>query len=373
MRETMVRQMRLTDISIRSLDAPAKCAAIFSDDIIAGFGVRVSVGGTKSFVLTHGPRRQRETIGRVGVISLQAARAEAKLRLAQYTLGKTRPREISWNVAKDEYLAERKQTLRERTHYQYSYFLNRTFRYGTTKLSEISPHDLSDTLAKLHQTPVSQRYAFCVIRAFMRWAHRKHYLDRNPMERMQPPNSYVARDRVLTNEELVRVWNAAGTDTFGKIVKLLILTGQRRGEITQLTGGMVKDDTITLPASLTKNGRQHTFPLGAAARSLLDPRLAPDAYFFRALGKTTPFDGFSKCKPKLEKRSDVSNWTLHDLRRTFASGLAAQGIALPIIERLLNHVSGSFGGIVGVYQRYDFMPEMRHAIAKWEDFVIRLV
>jgi integrase len=83
-----------------------------------------------------------------------------------------------------------------------------------------------------------------------------------------------------------------------------------------------------------------------------------------ASGKITPFNGYSTGKPKLDKRCGVTGWTLHDLRRTFASGLAAQGVQLPVIERLLNHVSGSFGGIVGVYQRYDFMPEMRDASAK---------
>ena len=93
----------------------------------------------------------------------------------------------------------------------------------------------------------------------------------------------------------------------------------------------------------------------------------------RARGKTTPFNGFSKSKRNLDKRCGFSDWTIHDLRRSFASGLAAQGIQLPVIERLLNHVSGSFGGIVGVYQRYDFMPEMREAIKKWETHVRRLV
>ncbi len=365
--------MRLTDISIRSLQTPEKGAVIFADDIIPGFGVRISEGGTKSFVLTHGPRRQRETIGRVGVISLQEARGEAKLRLAQYTLGKNKPKPIAWSTARDEYLAERKARLRASTYTAYEYFLNRDFRYGATKLSEITPYDLADSLDRLRQSPSSERYAFCVIRAFMRWAHRKHYLDHDPMERMQAPDPCAPRERILTSEELGRVWQAAGNDTFGKIVKLLILTGQRRGEITQLTGCMIGKDTITLPATLTKNGRQHRFPLGSLARSFLDPRQAADEYFFRALGKTTPFNGFSKCKPKLDERAGVYDWTLHDLRRTFASGLAALGVPLPVIERLLNHVSGSFGGIVGVYQRYDFMPEMRDAVLKWEGHVLARV
>lgn len=153
--------MRLTDIRIRSLKIPESGAVVYPDDHVSGFGVRVSEGGTKSFVLTHGPRRQCETIGRVGVLSLHDTRAEAKRRLAEYTLGKARPKIIS----------------------------------------------------------------------------------------------------------------------------------------------------------------------------------------------------------------GVSAWTLHDLRRTFASSMASIGVQLPVVERLLNHVSGSFGGIVGVYQRYDFMPEMRDAISRWEEHI----
>jgi integrase len=162
------------------------------------------------------------------------------------------------------------------------------------------------------------------------------------------------------------VWLASRDDTFGRIIKLLILTGQRRGEITNLKGGMVAADTITIPAWRAKNSRKHTIPLGDLAKSVVGTVPSTDTCLFPAEGLTTPFNGFSKCKPKLEKRAQVYDWTIHDLRRTFASGLAARGVALPVIERLLNHVSGSFGGIVGVYQRYDFMPEMREAIEKWE-------
>ena len=365
--------MRLTDIRIRSLKIPESGAIIYSDDHVSGFGVRVSEGGTKSFVLTHGPRRQRETIGRVGVLSLHDARAEAKRRLAEYTLGKTRPRVISWEEAQKEYLAEMKKKLKQRTHHDYTYHLDRHFRYGPTKLHELTPHDLNKNVEKLDDTPAQQRYAYVVLRAFLRWAHRKHYLDRNPMERMKMPHPYVPRTRVLTNKELRLIWNAAGDETFGRIVKLLILTGQRVGEITKLTGDMVGEDTITLPAWLTKNKREHTFPLCMTAQSILKPWVGPNICFFPARGATTPFNGHSPCKRKLDLRCGVSEWTLHDLRRTFASGMASIGVQLPVVERLLNHVSGSFSGIVGVYQRYDFMPEMRDAVSRWEAHVSKIV
>ncbi len=364
--------MRLTDYTIAALKAPPSGVAVYFDDTLAGFGVRVSMGGTKSYVLTYGPRRTRETIGRVGVVKLAAARAEAKQRLAQYTLGRDKPKAVPWDKARDEYLAEIVGDVKPRTLADYTYILNRHFKYGPTKLLDLSPHDITASIDRLARTPAEQQHAYVVLRAFMRWAHRKHYLDRNPMERMQEPRSYVARTRVLTDNELARIWKAAGDDTFGRIVKLLILTGQRRGEITQLTGSMAGEDAITIPAWLAKNSREHAIPLGRMANAILTPRVGKGACFFPALGKETPFNGFSKCKPKLEKRAGVSGWTLHDLRRTFASGLAALGVPIPVIERLLNHISGSFGGIVGVYQRYDYMAEMRNAIDRWEMHISKL-
>jgi integrase len=365
--------VRLTDPRIRSLVPPKSGVFVVNDDLFPGFGVRVSTGGTKSFVLTYGPRRQRETLGKVGVLSLHDARKEAKRRLAEYTLGKEKPRAIAWDDAAREFLADKARKLKPRTHFDYTYILGKHFKYGPTKLTDLTPYDLNRNLDRLSKTPAEQQHAYVILRAFVRWAHRKHYFDRNPMERMQAPQRYIARDRILTMDELRKVWLAAGDDTFGRIIKLLILTGQRRGEITKLTGSMVGDDTITLPKWLAKNSRQHTFPIGPMAKELLGPPIPPQACYFPALGRKTPFDGFSKCKPKLEQRCGVSEWTIHDLRRTFASGMASLGVTLPVIERFLNHISGSFGGIVGVYQRYDFMPEMREAIAKWENHVRSMV
>ncbi len=365
--------MRLTDISIRALKPKNEGAAIFYDDGLSGFGVRVSEGGTKSFILTHGTRRQRETIGRVGVISLQEARAEAKRRLAEYTLGREKPRSIAWSDAVEKYLGEVAATCKLRTHEDYDYFLKRYVRYGDMRLSDISPHDIRATIERLAHAPAVQHRTYTVLRAFLRWAHRQHYIDRDPMERMQAPPASTPRDRILSDDELKRVWCAAGDDAYGRIVKLLILTGQRRGEITGLTGAMVSMDTITFPPEHTKNGRLHVLPLGTTAKAILGRPRAKDALYFPARGRTTPFNGFSKGKRNLDKRCGFSDWTVHDLRRTFASGLASIGVQLPVIERLLNHVSGSFGGIVGVYQRYDFMPEMHDAIMRWEGRIHQIV
>lgn len=163
---------------------PRAGAVIYYDDQLAGFGIRISEGGTKSYVLTHGPRRRRETIGRVGVINLKDARKEAKRLLAEYTLGKHQPLPKSWRSAVAEYLGEVRLRLRPATYESYKRHLNRQFRFGDTRMSQIAPHDLHRDLDRLRDRPGEFHHAFCALRAFVRWAHRRHYFDRNRMERM---------------------------------------------------------------------------------------------------------------------------------------------------------------------------------------------
>jgi integrase len=172
------------------------------------------------------------------------------------------------------------------------------------------------------------------------------------------------------------VWQAAGElGPYGAMVRLLILTGQRRGEVA----GMEWDELDlenriwTLPRERVKNDRRHEVPLSLqtiAIRGL--PRIG-DKYVFSVNG-TAPANNFGDNRARLRGLlGDMSPWVIHDLRRTVASGMARLGISLAVIEKVLNHVSGSFAGIVGVYQRHEFAEEKRAALEKWADHVERLV
>jgi hypothetical protein len=187
--------MHITDLSIRALKAPEKGAVIYYDDTVPGFGIRVSQAGTKSFVLTHGARRHRETIGRVGIVGLQDARRAAKERLAEYTLGKHKPRAVAWNAALQTYLGELRAKRRKSTVDEYERLLTKHFPFGDMRMTEISQHELEKDLDKLSG---SERFhAFTALRPFIRWAHRKHYVDRNPMERMASLCNHRSANRLL--------------------------------------------------------------------------------------------------------------------------------------------------------------------------------
>ena len=343
--------MRLTDIAIRALKLPEKGVVYYTDDTLTGFGVRVSEGGTKSFVLTHGPRRTKETLGRVGILSLQEARGEARRRLAEYTLGKTRPLSKAWSVALEEFLEEVEAKNRDSTLKSYRRHLETHFKFGTTKLEALTPHDFQRALDKLKDRPAERHHAFVYVRIFVRWAYRKHYLDRNPLDRMQTPRASKPRERTLTDEELRKVWDACPDDPFGRIVKLLIICGQRTGETSRILPPMISGDLIRLPGELTKNGREHTFPCPKMAKPYL---------------RHLSYNGFSKGKARLDKASSVYGWTLHDLRRTFRTKWASLGISRDVAERYINHVSGVQAGITTTYDRHTYLPEMREAVAKWE-------
>jgi integrase len=186
----------------------------------------------------------------------------------------------------------------------------------------------------------------------------------------------VSRDRVLSDDELRLVWKAAeGMGwPFGPMVQLLVLTGQRRSEVAGMEWQEVDLEKATwvIPSHRTKNAEAHLVPLSPPAVAILASLPRVGDYVFTTTGRT-PVSGFSRAKAALDGRAEIAPWRLHDVRRTVASGMARLGVNLPVIEKVLNHTSGSFAGIVGVYQRHSFADEKRRALEVWGRFVEELV
>jgi integrase len=191
------------------------------------------------------------------------------------------------------------------------------------------------------------------------------------------------RERVLSDSELRLVWNAAGDDHFGAIIKLLMLTGQRADEIASLRWSEIGDDVITLPSERTKNHRAHVVPLTGLTLDILraQPRRANDDGVLRDLvfgvGQRG-FSGWSRSKARLDERIAEENgkplpgWRVHDLRRSVATGMAAFGIQPHIIEAVLNHVTGSRSAVSRIYNRSTYEPEKRRALDLWGSHITAL-
>jgi integrase len=205
------------------------------------------------------------------------------------------------------------------------------------------------------------------------WAVKRGAIEGNPFLNL-PVAPTLKRERVLTDDEIAGIWRATdGAGPFNGIVRLLLLTGQRREEVAGMTWAELSDDlsTWTIPASRAKNGATHIVPLSAPAQDLLRGVPRSGELVFPGLRGT--FNGFSPAKATLDTKSGVTNWRLHDLRRTMATGLQRLGVRLEVTEQVLNHVSGSRAGIVGVYQRHDFASEKRAALDAWGAHVLAVV
>jgi integrase len=217
------------------------------------------------------------------------------------------------------------------------------------------------------------------IKTFFRWCVERGVIERSPAERVRAPALEVSRDRVLTDDELRAVWTASlrNTGHYGRIVRLLLLTGQRREEVAAMAWSELDlaARSWTLPAQRTKGARLHMVPLS----DLMIGELSAVDRVGRLLFQSTadpegdrPFSGWTKAKLALDKASGVTNWRLHDLRRTAATGMARLGISPPVIERVLNHAS-SAGPLAAIYQRYDYAKEKREALEAWALEVARLI
>jgi integrase len=215
--------------------------------------------------------------------------------------------------------------------------------------------------------------------AMFTWAMREGLAESNPVANTVK-RTQRARDRVLSDGELRTLWNALDDDDYGKILKLLALTGCRANEIANLHWQEIdfQQSVISLPPERVKNARRHNVPMVAAVVDILktQPRTEGCDLVFNYRGRK--FTSWTTRKRWLEKRiaeagQTIPDWRPHDLRRTCATGMARLGVSIPTIEKCLNHTSGTFAGIVGVYQHHDFANEKRQALTLWSEHVLALV
>jgi integrase len=235
------------------------------------------------------------------------------------------------------------------------------------KLAAVTRQDVMDAIGALKSSPGEAQHAFVAIRTMMNWTVAHGLLPHSPVPRLKIRTT--SRSRILTDPELKAVWARAQEVgyPYGTLVQLLILTGQRRGEIASLRRSYVADDTITLPSYLTKNKHEHKFPIGTLTKAVLVGLPNTSDLYFPARGTIDqPINGWSKAKREFDKPLQIAPYTLHDLRRTFSSNLAKLGVSIQVAEKLLNHVSGTTGGIVGVYNRHSYWAECIQAIAQYE-------
>jgi integrase len=383
--------MKLTQPTVNGLALPTgKTDAIFFDDDVPGLGLRLRSGGKRSWVFQYGigSKQRRMTLGTAPALTLAVARKTAAELHARVRLGEdpAATKRDSQRRAADTfeatlrlYLPEKKQAVAPGSYVATERHLLRYAKplhgLGVALLSRRDIGGLLASLAISSGGPTANKTRSS-LSAFFAWCMARGLVEQNPVT-----GTLVApeqpRERVLPLAELAAVWRACDDNAYGAIVKLLMLTGQRREEIGGLHVSELIDerDGIALPPSRTKNKQAHFIPLSAPAQAILagQPSQAGGFIFGRK-----PFTSWSRGKWVLdaalaEAGAELRPWTLHDLRRSVATGMAELGVAPHIIEAVLNHISGHKAGVAGIYNRATYEREKRTALVMWAEHVTAAV
>lgn len=338
---------------------------MYFDTKTPAFGIRI--GKTrKTWLVLKEPNRTKVRIGHYPDLPLSIARRKALVVLGNPLLRSEAP---SFDEARDEFLSQG--TWREASRYEINRTLRRHFHWSKT-LDKINHQDIQQIIDGI--TAKSEAaHALKDIKSFFSWCVPR-YIPHSPCEGLKTPLRYSPRQRILSYNELQATWKAAGAlGAYGTRFRLLLTTGQRWGQINALRRSDISDGLIHFSPEIMKSAREHVIPYFHLTASLIDSIPNTGDMLFPARGIDKPATYQGKLKLELDKLSGVTNWTLHDCRRVFASGMASLGVSLPTVERCLAHQSHSFAGIVQVYQLHSWLPEMRIAYEKWENHLSNLV
>ena len=384
--------IHMTKSAVDALKAASK-DTVYWDAGLPGFGVKVTPRSRKVFVVLYriggaGSRLRKYTIGPYGRVTLQMARAEAQKVLAARLEGRdpaTEKRESKRRMTADRvddlievFIVQHVSKTRKAA--EISRLLRREVvsRWGNRCVHAIGKRDIVELASEIAQrgTPMAANTLLKVIKTFLNWCVGRAVIDASPAEGVPLPGKEVARDRVLTNNELASVIRAGRQigGAYGGIVEMLALTGQRREEVAQMVGDEIdfNSRTWTLPGSRTKNGKPHIVHLSEACIKLIKRASGLGSYVFSISG-VKPFQNFTNAKRALDELSGVTGWRLHDLRRTCVSGMAGLGVPPHVADKILNHQSGTISGVAAVYQRHDFLAERKLALEQWGQYIETLV
>jgi integrase len=383
--------MKFTQAAVAKFKMPeGKFEHIEFDDNMPGFGLRVRNGGKRehrTYILQYkiGPKQRRMTLGNVAKIDLNEAQRTARKIFGRIAEGKDPANEKAvartdashtFDAIASEFLRVQQAKLKPRTFMETQRFLQKHWkplhRLALTSISRARVAAQLRVIARDHGL-VSADRARAALSAFFSWAMGEGLAEANPVIGTNKAAGEIkARDRVLTDKELATVWNGLPENDYGRIVRLLILTGCRRDEIGSLRWSEIGKEArlIALPGERTKNGRVHDVPLSKAALEIIDSiprRINRDFVFGEGKGG---FSGWSKAKAALDAQLGLKPWRLHDLRRTASTRMADAGVQPHIIEAVINHVSGHKAGVAGVYNRSTYENEKRVALDALSNYVM---
>lgn len=369
-------RVRLTDLAVKKLPLSGKGQVTYWDELTPNFGIRCSTR-SKSYIVLLGEKRRRKTLGRYPDLSLADARKQAKQLLSSNALEEglavPQAQAVGFEDAKGRFLKDCEGRNKPRTVADYRRLLNKHFNFQDD-VRVVSRKQVMKVFSGLSGTPSEQSHAYVAIRTMMNWCVRHGFVEHSVVPPMKQKTA--ERDRVLSDDELREVFLRAQETPFpfGPIVQLLILTGQRRVEIGQMRRSWISDGEVVFPKGFAKNKREHRFPLSPLAQQVVSDLLnTGDLLFPAATDFEKPFTTWAWHKKRFDEGLDaVEPYTLHDLRRTFATIHAKIGTPIHVTEKLLNHVSGTISGVAAIYNRHSYADEMRHAASQLDAYLTEM-
>jgi integrase len=387
--------MRLDARTVAQLRLPAGKNDHLEWDDLAGFGLRIRSSGRKAWIVQYRPpgsrRTRRVTLGSIEKLTAVEAREAARKLLAGVALGhdpqaekqaKRQRSALTFRAAVEAYLDHKRHELRPVSQRIAKLYLLKGAYFGPLHamgLNDIQHPHVAAALSAITRShsPHTASAARRAISAFCRWAMEEGWATSNPVIGTRRPQEAKAREHVLTDAELVKVWRAcSGGDAFGCIVRLLILTGARRQEVGGMRWSELDLDTGSweLSAARSKNGRAHRITLPPSALAIIKsvPRTHRDQLFGDRAG-----NGFASWGSKLDldrRLTGVRAFRLHDLRRSVATKLIEDvGVEPHVVEALLNHRSGYRAGVAAIYNQSKYQRQMRDALIRWDDHLTALI
>lgn len=348
-------------MQLRSLSPNGRRQTDVADGSVHGLFVRIGQN-RKTFMLTlqMGGKRRRIAIGYYPDLGLSAARSKARDLLAEARLKPQAPEPdtLSFKEALEQFETTHVPTMRHRTQYECRRVLHKYFdSLEKIPLTELTTPKVTTILDRI--TSEEKRNAYIWLRLFLNWSYQRGYMDHNPISRLKGMGASNSRDRVLDDREIKAVWKTsteAKFGAYGAYLRLLLLSGQRRGQWLQFRPEFIdlEGRMIVWPAPLMKTDRPHAIPV--------------TDLMLRILAEHHRFGNWSEGRrtEQIHLESGTSGWHRHDLRRTCATKMSELGIAPHVVEKLLAH---SIPGVAGRYNRHQYFSEMRVALETWGDFL----
>ena len=379
-------QKALTAKTLEALKPSAKRYEIH-DLHCPGLTVRVSVGGQRVFSVKYryGLKQKRQKLGVYPRITLATARDKAIDILRQVDEGidpskRRRNPDTKVEVVCREFVRLHAQA-RNKSWREAERILEREFvsTFAQRDIRDIKRWDVLELMdaAIARGSTYQANRILSNIRKLFNWCIERGIVETSPIIGLKAPTKEMSRDRVLHDDEVIRLLRACQNDVypFRQFVPMLLATAQRRGELAEMRWSEIDLDgkIWVIPADRSKNGKPHVVPLSAYALDIMSeiPRVLDCDYVFTTTHKS-PVSGFSKMLRRLSEGSQTSGWRLHDLRRTAASGMARASVAPHVVEKVLNHISGTISGVAAVYNRYGYDAEKRDALQDWGQYIAAL-